>query len=129
MSAQPILLGSLLASIPLKGGGGPLQKQALPSQLLTRDMHYGGIGLVAGTVKERPKGMPEGAEVPVWRKVRLHDQRTGQPVSETWSDPKTGVYRFECIDMERVYTVLSYDHTDKFVAVAADSLRPERMEP
>lgn len=128
MSAQPILLGPSLATIPFSGGG-PLRKSALPNDLASRSINYGGVGYVAGTVKELPKGAPEGGEVPVWRKVRLHDQRTGQPVAETWSDPKTGVYRFECIDMERVYTALSYDHTGKFVAVAADSLRPERMEP
>ncbi|MDO4795507.1 MAG: hypothetical protein Q4A28_06150 [Brachymonas sp.] len=128
MSAQPILLGPSLASIQLKGGG-PLQKQMLPSQLLTRDVYRGGLGCVAGTVKELPKGAPEGSEVPVWRRVRLHDQATGNPIAETWSDPKTGAYRFEWVDMERVYTVMSYDHTGKFVAVAADSLKPERMEP
>ena len=126
MSAQPILLGPSLASIQLKGGG-LLQKQALPAQLLTRDVYRGGVGLVVGTVKERPKGAPEGSEVPVWRKVRLHDQVTGNPIAETWSDPKTGVYRFEWVDMERVYTVMSYDHTGKFVAVAADNRKAERM--
>lgn len=128
MSAQPTVPGPSLASIQLKGSG-LLQKQALPSQLFTRDVHRGGVGYVAGTVKELPKGTPEGGEVPVCRKVRLHDQATGNPIAETWSDPKTGVYRFEWVDMERVYTVLSYDHTGKFVAVAADSLKPERMEP
>lgn len=126
MTAKPTLLGPSLASIQLAGGG-LLQKQALPSQLLMRDVYRGGLGYVAGTVKELPKGAPEGGEVPVWRKVRLHDQATGNPVAETWSDPKTGAYRFEYIDMERLYTVLSYDHTGKFVAVAADSLKPERM--
>ena len=128
MSAQPILLGPSLASIQLAGGG-LLQKQALSSQMIARDVYRGGVGYVAGTVKELPKGAPEGGEVPVCRKVRLHDQATGNPIAETWSDPKTGAYRFECIDMERVYTALSYDHTGKFVAVAADSLKPERMEP
>lgn len=127
MTAKPTLLGPSLASIQLAGGG-LLQKQALSSQLLTRDVYRGGLGYVAGTVKELPKGAPEGGEVPVWCKVRLHDQATGNPIAETWSDPKTGVYRFDYIDMERVYTVLSYDHTGKFVAVAADSLRPERMD-
>ena len=126
MSAQPILLGPSIASIPLKGGGA-LQKQALPSRLLTRDVYRGGLGFVAGTIKELPKGAPEGGEVPVWRRVRLHDQRTGQPVAEVWSDPKTGAYRFDYIDPQRIYTVLSYDHTGKFVAVAADSITPERM--
>lgn len=126
MSAQPILLGPSIASIQLKGGGA-LQKQVLPSQLLTRDVYRGGLGFIAGTVKELPKGAPEGGEVPVWRKVRLHDQRTGLPVAEVWSDPKTGAYRFDYIDPQRTYTVLSYDHTGKFVAVAADSITPERM--
>ena len=125
MSA-PLLLGPSLLPARLLGGGA-LQKMAFAPGILIRDIYCGGAGFVAGTVKERPKGAPEGSEVPVWRRVRLYDERRGACIAETWSDATTGAYRFDCIDMGRVYTVLSYDHNGQFVAVAASGLVPERM--
>ena len=127
MSA-PLLLGPSLLPARLLGGGA-LQKMAFAPGILIRDIYRGGAGFVAGTVKERPKGAPEGSEVPVWRRVRLYDERRGACIAETWSDATTGVYRFDCIDMGRIYTVLSYDHNGQFVAVAASGLVPERMQP
>ena len=127
MSA-PLLLGPTLLPARLLGGGA-LQKMAFAPGILIRDIYRGGAGFVAGTVKERPNGAPEGSEVPVWRRVRLYDERRGACIAETWSDATTGVYRFEYVDMERIYTVLSYDHNGKFVAVAASGLVPERMRP
>ena len=125
MSA-PLLLGPTLLPARLLGGGA-LQKMACAPGILIRDIYRGGAGFVAGTVKERPKGAPEGSEVPVWRRVRLYDERRGACIAETWSDATTGAYRFDCIDMGRIYTVLSYDHNGQFVAVAASGLIPERM--
>ena len=127
MSA-PLLLGPSLLPARLLGGGA-LQKMAFAPGILIRDISRGGAGFVAGTVKERPKGAPEGSEVPVRRRVRLYDERSGNCLRETWSDATTGAYRFDYIDMERVYTVLSYDHNGKFVAEAASGLAPERMQP
>ena len=127
MSA-PLLLGPTLLPARLQGGGA-LQKMAFAPGILIRDIYCGGAGFVAGTVKERPNGAPEGSEVPVWRRVRLYDERRGACIAETWSDATTGVYRFEYVDMERIYTVLSYDHNGQFVAVAASGLVPERMRP
>ena len=127
MSA-PLLLGPSLLPARLLGGGA-LQKMAFAPGILIRDIYRGGAGFVAGTVKERPKGAPEGSEVPVWRRVRLYDERRGACIAETWSDATTGAYRFDCIDMGRIYTVLSYDHNGQFVAVAASGLVPERMQP
>lgn len=123
VTAVPALLEARLL------GGGSLKRQALSSAVFVKDMYVGGAGFVAGTVKERPKGAPEGSEVPVWRRVRLYDERSGNCLRETWSDATTGAYRFDYIDMERVYTVLSYDHNGKFVAEAASGLAPERMQP
>ena len=127
MSA-PLLLGPTLLPARLLGGGA-LQKMAFAPGILIRDIYRGGAGFVAGTVKERPKGAPEGSEVPVWRRVRLYDERREACIAETWSDATTGAYRFDCIDMGRIYTVLSYDHNGQFVAVAASGLIPERMQP
>ena len=125
--STPLLLGPSLLPARLQGGGA-LQKMAFAPGILTRDIYRGGAGFVAGTVKERPKGAPEGSEVPVWRRVRLYDERSGNCLGETWSDATTGAYRFDCIDMGRIYTVLSYDHNGQFVAVAASGLVPERMQ-
>ena len=126
--STPLLLGPSLLPARLLGGGGTLKKLAFASVVLTRDIYRGGAGFVAGTVKERPKGAPEGSEVPVWRRVRLYDERRGACIAETWSDATTGAYSFEYIDMQRIYTVLSYDHNGQFVAVAASGLVPERMQ-
>ena len=125
--STPLLLGPSLLPARLQGGGA-LQKMAFAPGILIRDIYRGGAGFVAGTVKERPKGAPEGSEVPVWRRVRLYDERRGACIAETWSDATTGAYRFDCIDMGRIYTVLSYDHNGQFVAVAANGLVPERMQ-
>ena len=126
MSA-PLLLGPSLLPARLLDGGA-LQKMAFAPGILIRDIYCGGAGFVAGTVKERPKGAPEGSEVPVWRRVRLYDERRGACIAETWSDATTGAYRFDYVDMWRIYTVLSYDHNGQFVAVAANGLVPERMQ-
>ena len=126
MSA-PLLLGPSLLPARLLGGGA-LQKMAFAPGILIRDIYCGGAGFVAGTVKERPKGAPEGSEVPVWRRVRLYDERRGACIAETWSDATTGAYRFDCIDMGRIYTVLSYDHNGVFSAEVANGLVPERMQ-
>ena len=126
--STPLLLGPSLLPARLQGGGA-LQKMAFAPGILTRDIYRGGAGFVAGTVKERAKNAPEGSEVPVWRRVRLYEERQGACIAETWSDATTGAYRFDCIDMGRIYTVLSYDHNGQFVAVAASGLVPERMQP
>ena len=83
---------------------------------------FGGRGRITGTAKE--KGTPD---APVYRRVRLFNDRDGQCVAETWSDPATGVYVFEYINAALKYTVLSYDHTGQFRAVVADNLTPEIM--
>lgn len=82
---------------------------------------FGGRGRIVGTVKN--KGEP--ADAPVYRRVRLIRDRDGIVVAETWSNPTTGAYVFEDIDPAKTYTVLSYDHTGQFRAVAADGLTPE----
>lgn len=87
------------------------------------DMIFGGRGVIAGTVKE--KSLPE--NTPLFRKVRLIDERSGYVVAETWSDAATGNYSFANIDRSRKYTVVSYDHTGFYRAVIADNLTPDLM--
>ena len=124
--STPLLLGPSLLPARLLGGGA-LQKMAFAPGILTRDIYRGGAGFVAGTVKERPKGAPEGSEVPVWRRVRLYDERRGACIAETWSDATTGAYRFDYVDMWRIYTVLSYDHNGVFSAEVASGVVPQEM--
>lgn len=86
----------------------------------TRNLYQGGAGFVAGNVKELHKGALSGNEVPVWRRVQLIDEQTRLLVAETWSDPVTGVFRFDNVATGCSYTILSYDHNGVFRAVVAD---------
>lgn len=83
---------------------------------------YAGDGQITGTVKK--KALPN--NLPLDRKVRLYHDRSGQLVAETWSDPVTGVYLFQGLDLDEVYTALALDHTHTFRAVAADNLAATR---
>lgn len=85
-----------------------------------RNVVFGGAGRVAGTVHERPDGALPGEEVPVRRRVRLVDEKSGLLVAETWSEAVSGAFCFPRVAMERRYTVLSYDHDNVFRAVVAD---------
>lgn len=93
---------------------------AQPSEVNLRD---GGGYKITGTVKE--KATP--VNIPLRRRVRLHNQRTGDLVAETWSDATTGAYTFEGIAGGRKYYVVSFDHTLNHRAVIADNLTPEAM--
>ncbi len=86
-----------------------------------RNIHFGGNGQITGTVKE--KSQPD---QPLVRRVQLVSENTRVLVAETWSDA-TGAYRFDLIDPNQRYTVVSYDHKQMYRAVIADNLRPEMM--
>lgn len=86
-------------------------------------MYFGGNGIIVGTVKE--KSTP--SNIPLYRRVRLVEQRIGYVVAETWSNATTGAYSFANIDRSRKYTVVSYDHTGFYRAVIADNLTPDLM--
>lgn len=91
-----------------------------PSQF---DVYDAGRGRIVGTVKE--KSYP--ANAPLMRKVVLLSMPGSRAIRETWSDPVTGVYTFDEVAMDRVYTVVSYDHTGIYRGVVADNLTPEAM--
>lgn len=95
----------------------------LRPRLSSIDRQDGGRGRIVGTVKE--KGTP--ANIPLRRRVVLLSMPGSRAIRETWSDPVSGVYEFNEIDMNRRYTVVSYDHTSVYRAVAADNLSPELM--
>ena len=73
-----------------------------------------------GTVFDAPN-------TPVERRVRLFDEKSGILVRQTWSNPGTGAYVFENVQMSRRYTVIGYDHTGIYRGLSADSLYAEPM--
>lgn len=77
---------------------------------------------ITGTTKN--KAMP--SDIPVARRVRLHEQSSGRLVRETWSDATTGAYSFTSLRLTTYY-VVSFDHTGTFGGVIADNLTPEPM--
>jgi len=87
------------------------------------DIYDAGRGRITGTVKE--KNTP--ANTPLMRRVVLLSMPGSRAIRETWSDPVTGVYEFTEVAMDRVYTVVSYDHTGIYRGVVADNLTPELM--
>ena len=93
---------------------------ATPPQL---DIYDAGRGRITGTVKE--KNTP--ANTPLKRRVVLLSMPGSRAIRETWSDPVTGVYEFTEVATDRVYAVVSYDHTGIYRGVVADHLTPELM--
>lgn len=50
---------------------------------------------------------------PARRRVRLHDQFTGAPIREIWSNPVTGAWQFTAI-RAGLYYALVLDHTGDY---------------
>ncbi len=101
-------------------GSHPRQYRGLASARW--DIHFGGNGQITGTVKE--KGQPD---QPLVREVLLYSENTHALVASTWSQAD-GTYRFERIDPQQRYTVISTDYQQLYRAVIADNLKPEPMQ-
>ena len=97
-----------------------VRNKAITPVLGRNDIYFGGVGQVAGTVKNTPA-------TPVRRRVLLIEEGTRAVIRETWSEASTGAYLFGRVDMSARYTVISYDHTQAFRAVVADRVIPEVM--
>ena len=80
------------------------------------DMQDGGLFRIVGSVKNTP-------DVPVFRRVRLHDQTSGRLIREVWSDPATGAYAFNGI-ADGLYYVTGFDHTNQFAAGIESDITP-----
>jgi hypothetical protein len=89
---------------------------ALPLTAASFRTLYSGHGRIVGTVKRR-------GDIPWARRVSLIDEVTRYTIAETWSDPVTGAYSFEQVDINRKYTIISYDHTGEFGAVIANGIQ------
>jgi hypothetical protein len=86
----------------------------------SRSEHDGGVLQITGTTKVI--GSP--ANVPVRRRVRLHEQRSGRLVREVWSDAATGAYAFTKL-RAGTYYVTAFDHTGAYGGVIETDLVPE----
>lgn len=89
--------------------------------VLTRRVYDAGSLRITGTTKNT--GTPE---APVRRRVRLHEQATGRPVADTWSDAATGAYAFNNITAG-IYYVTAFDHTGQYSGVIETDVTPEPM--
>lgn len=85
------------------------------------DREDAGVYRITGSTKNT--GTPE---LPVRRRVRLHDQPSGRVVREVWSDATTGAYTFDRIRMGTFY-VTAFDHTGQFSGVIETDVTPEPM--
>jgi hypothetical protein len=90
------------------------------SRLRAIDTQFGGPGRIFGTTKTKasPSNLPTKARV-----VLLH-QRSKLLVRETWSDPDTGDYSFDGLDVRQEFLALAEDAAGNFRAVAAQRLLP-----
>lgn len=87
----------------------------MPSVIVRRNSVYrqafaGPFG-VSGTLSNI--GSPN---APVRRRVRLHEQSTGQLVRETWSAAADGVYAFTGL-AAGTYFAVAFDHTGQYGGV------------
>lgn len=91
------------------------------SARLARDAEFGGSGRIFGTTKTKasPSNLPTKARV-----VLLH-QRSKVLVRATWSDPVTGAFAFDGLDVQQEFIALAEDAAGNFRAVAAQRLAPE----
>ena len=89
--------------------------------VLTRRAYDAGALRIVGTTKNT--GTPE---LPVRRRVRLHEQAPGRPVADTWSDAATGAYAFNNL-AAGTYYVTAFDHTGIYNGVIATSVIPTPM--
>lgn len=86
----------------------------------TRSEHDGGLLQIVGTTKV----IGDPSNLPVRRRVRLHEQRTGRVVREVWSNAATGEYAFTKL-RAGTYYVTAFDHTGAYSGVIETDLVPE----
>lgn len=84
-----------------------------------KNIHFGGPGFIAGTVKE--KGSPD---QPLIRRVQLYSENTFTLVAETWPQAD-GSYRFDLLDPNQRYSAIGWDWQHLYRAVIADNLKPQ----
>lgn len=132
----PMTLGGIgeTAPVKLRGVSVPISKVMLfgpaafsngCSAAFALDVADGGSGALYGTVS-RLVGATTSL---LGRRVRLHEQRSGRLIRETWSDPVTGAYRFADLKVGPEYCAIAFDHERQNFAVAADGQLAEEVQP
>lgn len=99
-------------------------------RLVATDAVAGGSGYLEGTTKVA--GAPD---VPVRRRVHLVVQMSprsdlvfpGRIMRSVWSDPVTGAWRFDYINVSAKCAAIAYDHTGVNDPVAKTGLMPTPM--
>ena len=116
----PDVIGLSRAAVACSASVGDMFVGAVPGAAMVRDVEFGGAGRIFGTTKSKasPSNLPTKARV-----VLLH-QRSKLLVRETWSDPDTGDYSFDGLDLRQEFLALAEDAGGNFRAVAAQRLLP-----
>ena len=121
-SIYNIDLRALTTSTPVTAGAPPLEDATLAVEPVytTIDLDVGGCGRIYGTVKR--KADPQ--NIPLVRRVRLHDSRTGALLRQTWSQ-EDGSYEFRDLNPDLEFDVIAWDHEGQFRSTIANNLKPE----
>ena len=121
-SIYNIDLRALTTSTPVTAGASPLEDATLAVEPVytTIDLDVGGCGRIYGTVKR--KADPQ--NIPLVRRVRLHDSRTGALLRQTWSQ-EDGSYEFRDLSPDLEFDVVAWDHEGQFRSTIANNLKPE----
>ena len=115
-------LHSLTTTTPATAGAPPIESSTLAVEpvFTTLDLDVGGRGRIYGTVKR--KADPQ--NIPLVRRVRLHDSRTGSLLRQTWSQ-EDGSYEFRDLNPDLEFDVIAWDHEGQFRSTIANNLKPE----
>lgn len=113
-------LGSIQTAAPLAWPQLPLRAVGIGGSWRRSEVDSGLFQVVGDTVNT---GTPE---MPVGRRVRLHDQPSGRVLAEVWSNPVTGAYAFTHI-RQGLFYVTSFDHTGQYNGVISTDVTAEPM--
>ena len=97
-----------------------IASHAFESSFATLDLDVGGHGRIYGTVKRKA----DQQNIPLVRRVRLHDSRTGALLRQTWSQ-EDGSYEFRDLNPDLEFDVVAWDHEGHFRSEIANNLKPE----
>lgn len=115
-------VGNYLYALGRAGVG--VERRALrviaPVQIVSIDLQDAGNGRIVGTVKKKS----DPVDLPLHRRVRLHEEVSGRFIRETWSDAATGAYEFANINASARYYACAFDYAGRYQGVIATGLTP-----
>ncbi len=98
----------------------PFSTSCIAAPRVARDVEFGGSGRIWGTTKI--KGAPD---APAKARVSLLRDRDKLLARQTWSDPVTGYFAFEGVDVSQGFAAYAEDAAGSFRPVAANKLIPK----